>query len=528
MGLCSSDDAAEAAKSAGKYIGKNAVEAGQSLLNRVETKFGDVMDEVIHERLAKKCDAKFDAKVDKLVDITFEKTFDKAFKLIDDTIDGKEEEEELEHLSKTEVRKQSAINKLKGWGLPQKLIDEMDSNGWLDERNWDVLTKDELKNMQFGNGHIASFMYGRNTIPQKKLEATKKLKEMGFRFKEIEDLLDEMKITDYEPDYILKNILKKWDISDESITHLISTEDWEDLNRADLKDMQWDEKEIESFLENRQARLETKQKVRTFKVKSTDNTDPSEILREWGIPNDLINKLKESGWIHAEYWNDLLTKEDEMEDMGFKTGHISTFKRKFQEWRQKRFSQNKSKINLSRPIGKKHPKLQSILKRNVDVENSTNELIRVRIIGERKYGSYESSSNMDAQHQNKKTKRVNDQSNAAKIQSSKQYNSDTTNEKNKTLNVKVGASAVIPHAGMTKAGIDVGVNKTQSNKSTNKTSSSADDLRDISSKSNRKRLRETAQASEKSQSNVSQHEWDKVQVGFTDIMPNQTIVFPVQ
>eukprot|EP01084_Bolivina_argentea_P142076 249613_1 len=420
----------KAAKSAGNFITKGAGEAGQSLLKRVETKFGDKMDEVINERLAEKCDATFSKAVDILVDKTFAATFDKAFKIMDNALESENSEDnkiEEEIKEEEKSKKEITIEKLKQWGIPQTLINEMDSHGWLDERNWDVLTKHQCEKMGFGEGHIVLFMNGMNKIKQKKSIAISTLKNWGISSNLIEKMdeegyLNEDRWNDLRKDrQVLKkrlgfdykyiglflrgmemrddektsDILIKWGISETAIEELAKQQKleekyWDDMTKSDLKNkMNFSETEINLFMEKKKDRIKSKRnKLRNVTIRKdySEEMDPSEILREWGIPSDLITKLKEEGWVHPEYWNDLLTQEFELEDLGFKKGHISTFKRKFQAWKEQQDSKRKErKIQLLRKLENHTKEESSVLKRNVDVENDTKELVKVRIIGERKY-----------------------------------------------------------------------------------------------------------------------------------------------
>ena len=215
--------------------------------------------------------------------------------------------------------------------------------------------------------------------------------------------------------------------------------------------------------------------------------------------------------------------------MNFKSGHISTFKRKFQEWKEQQDTQRRErKIQLLRKLNQKKKRELSILKRNIDVENDTNELIKIRIIGERKYDSFKSLSKSNKQFENKDLSKIQQESSSSNIKSSKTRDTDSSNETNKTLDVNVSAQGMIPQAPGATVGGDVGVSKTQSTKSMNKMSSTSNNSRDISSNINQQRKNKQETGSNISNASQSKHSWSKVDVGFTHIMPKQTIVFPVQ
>eukprot|EP01084_Bolivina_argentea_P142073 249608_1 len=463
-------------KDAANYIGKESTDAGQSLLDHVNDKMKSKMDEVLNERLLERCDTTFDKTVDKLVDKTLEKTFDRAFNILDEKLEDKSKEEKIKQETRTilsnwgltknlidtmdqngylldqdrwnelkekpqllsdmgftyrfieifmdgmkgrekpKTKREEAVEKLKDWGIPQILITAMDSDGWLDERNWSELRRDQLKEMGFGDGHIVLFMNGMNKIKQKKIAATQtlktwgisqtlieamdeegyliedrwdelrnnvaELKRMNFQFKYIQLFLDGIKSRDYDEPH---EILQTWGIKDDSIKRLASERkldesNWKNLTEEELKQMDFDQDEINLFKKKFKQRIDKKAREQRERKGHHEDVDPSEILREWGIPSDLINKLKEEGWLHPQYWDDLLDQEYELEDLGFKHGHISSFKRKFQVWKEKQDSERKErKIQLLRKLEKPQKKQSSILKRNIDVENNTRELIKVKI-----------------------------------------------------------------------------------------------------------------------------------------------------
>eukprot|EP01083_Nonionella_stella_P011575 32843_1 len=448
MGQCCSSQEPELSTRAGIQMGNALLakgeeitnETGTKLLDRVETTFDDTMEKMINKKLLEKVDSTFDKAVDVFIDKTVSKAMEQFNSKDEESKYEIKEEEKRSELDPYKEAKLGAEKQLKEWGLPQVLIDKMDEEGWLDEDNWSVLTKGELKRMQFGNGHIELFVNG--------IQKLEKEKEDG----------------------------------------------------------------------------EEKKKV--------DPNEPSQLLSSWGLPSNLIDKMNEVGWVHPQYWDDLLYKgadtEYELEQLGFKTGHISSFKRKFQAWKEDQDSKaTERKVELLRKLQKSHQKESSILKRNIDIENKTNEPVMVRIVGERKYGSFASKSKAQSAAQSKQLQQSRDERNVAKNTTNTQQFANATMDKTKNRGFGVGAS--VETAGLPfGVGANFNTNKEDEVHSTSNSASHAQTDQTTEQKTNREHNIASASSAQDAESNVSKHEWEKVSVGFTQIVPNQIIVFPVQ
>eukprot|EP01084_Bolivina_argentea_P271130 461210_1 len=298
-----------------RIVQQTTDQATESLFSRVEQSFEDMTQKMIQKKLLEKCDSSLDQAVESLIDKSFGKM------LQDLQTESKHNDRGKRLIPLKNPTKTEAAQQLKRWGLPNELIHRMDQEGWLDAKIWNSLTKDELTKLNFGSGHIATFMNG---IRQKQQREEKQKKERAKR--------------------------------------------------------------------NKNAVIRQ-----------------SDLLAEWGIPTKLIDKMKEFGWIHPQYFEDLLEKEHELELLGFKNGHISTFRRKFQAWKEDQATKpTERKVQLLRKLETAKNQQSSTLKRNIDVQNKTNEPLLMRIIGERKYGSFESNLLSSSEQIDQENRRVND------------------------------------------------------------------------------------------------------------------------
>eukprot|EP01083_Nonionella_stella_P050450 134191_1 len=458
MGCCQSpQETEELATQAGNQIGYALLEKGKEkanatsskLLTRVETTFDDTMDKMINKKLLEKCDSTFDKAVDTFINKTVERAMEK---IVGEDEDYKSEEEaddgaRARLLTQVKQRKEDAQQTLRVWGLPQLLIETMDAEGWLDADNWHVLTKEELKNLGFGNGHIELFINGMRERKQRQSKQQ-------------------------QPD------------------------------------------------QERDTALSSK-----YKANGKQDID---MLSEWGIPSNLIDKMEEDGWGFPQYWDDLLEHEYELYDLGFKNGHISTFKRKFKEWKEDQDSQvTDRKVQLLRKLEKSQNQQYSILKRNIDVENSTNNVLQVRIISERRYDSFASKydSKSQAKNQSKTRELAASQSAQNRVETNAQSQIVSDEKRSKgfggSLGVTVVTTPLNANVGANYAKEDIKRNEETRDESQVKQRSNEQETRN-------KRASKRFAAQSNAKQNVSQHKWEKVDVGFTDVLPTQTIRFPVQ
>eukprot|EP01083_Nonionella_stella_P302619 1044185_1 len=548
------------------------------------------------------------------------------------------------------ARLEKSRERLRDYGLPQLLIDRMEQEGWLDERNWEILTKDQLLAMGFCDGHIELFMEGINKnkqakkiasdkltrwgIPQflinrmnvesyldearweqlrqkallcereavqrrhdeanaelKAKEAEDKAKEeekmsekippkqkrkrgkkskernlhshishatvplldspkpkpvpkkqytmdypyystdlhrIGFEYEHIESFLHGMQVqeeTNRPPEFILLESKIPQEVIDKMRKHrVLSQKHWPDLTKQKLTKMGLKTETLRSNFAKALAKV-TKNKKAEY-IDAT--TQAEQAIRSWGIPPVLVDRMKEVGWIHPEYWDDLLEHEYELQELGFQNGHISTFKRKFQQWKENQDSKaTQRKMKLLRKLEKAPKKQSALLKRNIDIFNAMDEPVRVRIISERKYGSMESSSGSQSQAKDKATSRRQGSSMSSKNKSIQDSSNESTSDTTKERSFKGGASAQVS-ATPVNASLSVDMSKKDTSSKTNKAASHAENERQSARQSNDERSNKMSDATAVSAANTSQHSWDKVKVGFTSVMPNQTIEFPVQ
>eukprot|EP01083_Nonionella_stella_P094451 264987_1 len=445
MGCCESDPRSQLANEAGEQLGNSLMEKGKArtdetgtmLLERVESNFDDTVDKMINKKLLQKCDSTFDKAVDTFIDQTFEKALEKINPPRRRRGNLDIQMQEIAHHRQIQLEAERILTE---WGLPQFLIDTLHEEGWLDQNNWDVLTKAELKRLNFGNGHIELFMN-------------------GMRKRKQEEMDDHLAI---------------------STTNVIEE-------------------------------------------------DPIQMLLDWGIPSNLIDKMKEVGWSSPEYWDDLLEHEYELEDIGFKNGHVSTFKRKFQSWKEEQDSKlTERKIQLLRKLEKPAKRQSTCLKRNIDVENATDVEVKVRIIGERKYGSMESKAQSTSQTKNKQSERRKANLSGLKNKTKTEQKEDKEREMTSERSVNLGGSVSTPIPPIGSASFEFGVGKSDGLK----VITGAQVLDEQQSESHvsqaQQRSNKDSQSDETASHDTSHHKWHVVDVGFTEIMPGNTLVFPVQ
>eukprot|EP01083_Nonionella_stella_P141881 437953_1 len=645
-GCCKS--AGNSIEDAGSEIGTSLLEKGKTMsgqtgsriLSRVESTFDDKVDKIIAEKFLERCDTTFDSAIDAFVG----KTFSAAMKTFDPTMEQQQSTGDSlspEALRKKEeriARLEETREQLRYCGLSQLLIEKLEQEGWLDQRNWDILPKDQLFAMGFGHGHIELFMEAVHKNKQKKRNAAeqlarwdipqflidnmneegyldqdkweelqeealhceregkeavskleeekrrefeekypseiskkrkktrkddrvtineqlrhqrqlekeearkKKIKEegpivlpytytgcrlhrLGFAYNHIESFLDGME-RQAKANKPPEHVLLECGIPNDVIENMrkcrvLSPEKWADLTSSNLDEMGFKKKD-EDKLFKALAKISHGEKDN---VMDTTNSLEQEI-KTWGIPNVLMERMKEVGWLHPDYWDDLLEHEYELEDLGFQHGHISTFRRKYQQWKDKealKGTQRKIMRKLERPAKKQ----SALLKRKIDIFNATSEPVRVRIIGERKYGSMESTSGSASSQKDQASSRRQGSSMSSKNKSIQDASNESTSDTTKERSFKGGASAQVS-ATPVNASLSVDMSKKDTSSKTNKAASHAENERQSARQSNDERSNKMSDATAVSAANTSQHSWDKVKVGFTSVMPNQTIEFPVQ
>eukprot|EP01083_Nonionella_stella_P112018 329005_1 len=121
------------------------------------------VDKIISEKLLEKCDTTFNSAIGSFVDTAFST----AMKQFGPKNQGNDPPELDAAAKAMKLKKDDRIDRtdkarerLRDYGLSQLLIDRMETEGWLDERNWEILTKDQLQAMGFCDGHIELFMGG--------------------------------------------------------------------------------------------------------------------------------------------------------------------------------------------------------------------------------------------------------------------------------------------------------------------------------------------------------------------------------
>eukprot|EP01084_Bolivina_argentea_P318574 552503_1 len=355
------------------------------------------------------------------------------------------------------------------------------------------------------------------------------LKRIGFQYKHIESFLRGMH-QDEQANQPPELILNGWGVSEEIIEQMreqriLSEGRWDHLDDAKLKDL-FNENvfEIKKFKKN----IKKRAKSGSQKERIENEKQAEEELRSWGIPPVLVDRMKEVGWVHAEFWDDLLEHEYELKELGFQNGHISTFKRKFQEWKEEQDSKaTQRKMKLLRKLEKPAKKQSSLLKRNIDVLNATDEPVKVRIIGERKYGSFESTAGAQSKQNDKQSLRKQGKSISSKNKSIQDSNNESTSDSTKERSLKGGASAQVS-ATPVNASLNVDMSKKDTLSKTNKSNMHSENERESNRTLDDERSNKLSDATAMSASNTSQHSWDKIKVGFTILMPNQIIEFPVQ
>eukprot|EP01083_Nonionella_stella_P141875 437944_1 len=606
-----------------------AGQTGSKILDRVDRTFDDKVDKIINEKLLERCNTTFDKAIDTFVDRAFNVAMQKFDADAQPSEENKEEEEALQEKKDARIQRlEKARERLRDYGLPQLLLDAMEQEGWLDERNWEILTKDQLQAMGFGDGHIELFMEGINKNKQAKKIASEKLKrwripqsiinkmnEKGYldektwevlrqdalrresphamqeeedhdsnkkknkknskkkgkpRQEEEEKYIDYIELNDVQrhhaPDdyeYLYSDtilsligfeyghiesflegmeqqekanrppelILREWEIPEKAIYEMrsarkLSQRHWDELTETQLLAMGMEKVDYKDKWVPGLAALKLSKRGKMEYVEATHQAE--EEIRAWGIPPVLVDRMKEVGWIHPEYWDDLLEHEYELQDLGFQNGHISTFRRKFQDWKEKQDSKaTQRKMKLLRKLEKAPKKQSALLKRNIDIFNAMDEPVRVRIISERKYGSMESSSGSQSQAKDKATSRRQGSSMSSKNKSIQDSSNESTSDTTKERSFKGGASAQVS-ATPVNASLSVDMSKKDTSSKTNKAASHAENERQSARQSNDERSNKMSDATAVSAANTSQHSWDKVKVGFTSVMPNQTIEFPVQ
>eukprot|EP01083_Nonionella_stella_P165342 549816_1 len=655
--------AVDSVEEAGSEIGTSLLKKGKSMsgqagsriLGRVESTFDDKVDKIISEKLLERCDTTFTTAIDTFVDKAFKsamETFDpaKGQSETNDDDDDSPADEASQRKKERVARLEKSRERLRDYGLPQLLIDRMEQEGWLDERNWEILTKDQLLAMGFCDGHIELFMEGINKnkqakkiasdkltrwgIPQflinrmnvesyldearweqlrqkallcereavqrrhdeanaelKAKEAEDKAKEeekmsekippkqkrkrgkkskernlhshmshatvplldspkpkpvpkkqytmdypyystdlhrIGFEYEHIESFLHGMQVqeeTNRPPEFILLESKIPQEVIDKMRKHrVLSQKHWPDLTKQKLTKMGLKTETLRSNFANALAKV-TKNKKAEY-IDAT--TQAEQAIRSWGIPPVLVDRMKEVGWIHPEYWDDLLEHEYELQELGFQNGHISTFKRKFQQWKENQDSKaTQRKMKLLRKLEKPPKKQSGLLKRNIDIFNAMDEPVKVRIISERKYGSMESTSGSNSQQKDKATSRRQGSSMSSKNKSVQDSSNESTSDTTKERSFKGGASAQVS-ATPVNASLSVDMSKKDTSSKTSKSAQHSENEREAQRQSNDERSNKMSDATAVSQANTSQHSWDKVKVGFTSVMPNQTIEFPVQ
>eukprot|EP01084_Bolivina_argentea_P082927 150136_1 len=132
-------------------------------------------------------------------------------------------------------------------------------------------------------------------------------------------------------DYL--SLLKSWQIPYSLVDKLESegwTEPafWGNIDDDSMDNMGFNEghkilfrKHYAKYTENKEDKLD-----------KHENTDWQNLLRSWGIPTDLINNMKKSGWTNVKIWDEI--NNDELIRLGFGNGHIVLFNKNYNEWKK--------------------------------------------------------------------------------------------------------------------------------------------------------------------------------------------------
>eukprot|EP01084_Bolivina_argentea_P107823 192752_1 len=303
--------------------------------------------------------------------------------------------------------------------------------------------------------------------------------------------------------------------------------------KQELKEEINDDKQ--ELFEDNKNKLTKQQLIEKARLKSDlDNAMKktqftTKLLLSWGIPKYLIENLKNNGWVDLECMDELLSEhyDDELEDLGFAPGHIANFKRKYQKWRlqqEQLFPQQQQqlfrKLNIT-------PKKQTLLKRNVTIRNNTKFIIQSKIISERKYDSFTSEQDAHSQQKSKEKQRNKRQESVLK------NNKQTENESEQYTHVitgkEIGGNLNV-NAGPTPVTVGGGFNykNTNDTETNNKQKNKTIQARENKQSSQNAKINKSSDGISTSTAAKSQHKWDKVNVGYTMIVPNAEIRFPVQ
>eukprot|EP01083_Nonionella_stella_P196447 722823_1 len=272
-------------------------------------------------------------------------------------------------INKNKRAKTIASDKLKRWSIPQSLINTMHEDGYLDEAKWEYLrnealyaenlerrVKEEARRQKEEDKREYDEKYGdqghkwnlgfkskareidihrslsTNYVQSKANDEypyfNTTLHRIGFEYVHIESFLDGMEKQE-EANRPAESILREWKIPEKVIQKMrkkrvLSRRHWDELTDPQLTQLGFDMKHIKTW-KAKNMKLSKSQRMEYLEA----TTQAEEEIRAWGIPPVLVDRMKEVGWIHPEYWDDLLEHDYELQDLGFQNGHISTFKRKF-------------------------------------------------------------------------------------------------------------------------------------------------------------------------------------------------------
>eukprot|EP01083_Nonionella_stella_P196446 722822_1 len=278
-------------------------------------------------------------------------------------------------INKNKRAKTIASDKLKRWSIPQSLINTMHEDGYLDEAKWEYLrnealyaenlerrVKEEARRQKEEDKREYDEKYGdqghkwnlgfkskareidihrslsTNYVQSKANDEypyfNTTLHRIGFEYVHIESFLDGMEKQE-EANRPAESILREWKIPNPVIEEMrkarvLAQKHWDELTDQQLEEFGLNDKQ--TFTAGLAKFKRSKSRKTTEYLEATIQAE--EEIRAWGIPPVLVDHMKEEGWIHPEYWDDLLEHEYELQELGFKNGHISTFRRKFQEWKE--------------------------------------------------------------------------------------------------------------------------------------------------------------------------------------------------
>eukprot|EP01084_Bolivina_argentea_P278377 475540_1 len=221
---------------------------------------------------------------------------------------------------------------LKSWNVPNEIINEMKKNDLFDEDKWDSFMDKDLQELGFKQVHISLW---------------KKAKEVSKNLlKNKKNNVEKMKKQKYKNDnkvsYDSKEDEKKEYVNDDKAKMKRLDSDLNGNSTDDENDYMTLSKPTKYDTEDESENNELHNVLLWRSNKSDSDSQEKEdwelLLKSWDIPKTYIEKMRESGWTHPEYWHKI--RQEDFLFMQFRPGHIVTFKEKCDEWQQEQQEMN--------------------------------------------------------------------------------------------------------------------------------------------------------------------------------------------